>query len=381
MVDKKRLVALTQKLLSFDSQNPTSNEVKIADFIARDMKALGLQVKVVSFKKDRPNVIATLKGSLPRQQAAREALLLTPHIDTVPVGSGWTKHPFGKDIIGNKIYGRGASDDKGNCACAMEALRSLIEAGYKPRKDIILAATADEETGSHQGIKPLLNKKVLTPKFALVLDSEDFYTIIAQKGLFHSRIRVFGKKAHGASNWKGVNAIEQAAQIIRRLKKAEWKYKKHTLLDLVTVNIGTIKGGDKVNIVADFCEFAVDLRFMPGMDSKKVIARVKEIASIVTKDFELIIDDLQEPYGIDEKNKYVKAYVKAVEAAGQKAILKGSNGATVISFFQHHGIPAFATGYGKSGTLHTNDEYAEISTLVQGAKVLEQFIKDYDALV
>ena len=380
MINKSRLVKLTQKLLSIDSQNPPGNEVKINDFIAQDMKSLGLDVKIISYKKNRPNVIATLKGSLPPKQAATEALLLTPHIDVVPVGSGWTKNPFGKDIIGDKIYGRGASDDKGNCACAMEAIRSLLESGYKPRKDIILAATADEETGSHAGIKPLLEKKALKPRFALVLDSEEFHTIIAQKGLFHSRIRVFGKKAHGATNWKGVNAIEQAAQIIRRLKKAEWKFKKHSLLDLVTINIGTIKGGDKVNIVADLCEFSVDLRFMPGMDSADIIKRVKKIAESVTKDFEFIIDDLQMPYGIDEKNIYVKAYVKAAEKMGKKAVLKGSNGATVISFFQHQGIPAFATGFGKSGTLHTNDEYAEIPTLYHGARVLEQFIKDYDAL-
>ena len=380
MINKTRLVKLTQHLLSIDSQNPPGNEVEIIGFIAKDMKALGLDVKVIAYKKNRPNVIATLRGSLSRKEAGREALLLTPHIDTVPVGSGWTRNPFGRDIIGNKIYGRGASDDKGNCACAMEALRSLVESGYKPRKDIILAATADEETGSHAGIKPLLEKKALKPRFALVLDSEEFHTIIAQKGLFHSRIRVFGKKAHGATNWKGVNAIEQAAQIIRRLKKAEWKYKKHSLLDLVTINIGTIKGGDKVNIVADLCEFSVDLRFMPGMDPREIIRRVKKVAESVTKDFELVIDDLQMPYAIDEKNKYVRAYVRAVKKVMKKAVLKGSNGATVISFFQHQGIPAFATGFGKSGTLHTNDEYAEISTLYHGARVLEQFIKDYDAL-
>ena len=153
MINKIRLIKLTQKVLSIDSQNPPGNEKAIGDFIVKDMKALGLEVKVVSYKKDRPNVIATLKGSLPRKEAAREALLLTPHTDVVPVGKGWKHNAFGKDIVGGKIYGRGASDDKGNLACAMEALRSLVEDGFKPRKDIILAATADEETGSHEGIK------------------------------------------------------------------------------------------------------------------------------------------------------------------------------------------------------------------------------------
>lgn len=380
MVNKERLVKLTQKVLSIDSQNPPGNEQVIGDFIVKDMKSLGLDVKVVSYKKDRPNVIATIKGSLPRAKAAAEALLLTPHTDVVPIGKGWKFDPLGKDIKDGKIYGRGASDDKGNLACAMEAMRSLVEDGYKPRKDIILAATADEETGSHLGIKPLLQKGVLRPKLALVLDSVDFDTVIAQKGLFHSRIRVFGKKAHGATNWRGVNAIEQAAQIIRRLKKHEFKFKKHDLLNHPTVNIGTIKGGDKVNMVADFCEFSIDIRFMPGMDPKKVVGMVNKIASGVTKNYELITDDLQMPYEIKASDKYVKAFVSSAKKIGAEPRLKGSDGATVISFFQHYNIAAFATGFGKSGTLHCDDEYAEIKTLVNGTKVLEEFIKDYDKL-
>ncbi|MBF0387648.1 MAG: ArgE/DapE family deacylase [Candidatus Omnitrophica bacterium] len=380
MVNKERLIKLTQKVLAIDSQNPPGNEKLLGDFIVKEMKALGLAVRTVSYQKNRPNVIAVLKGSLPRKEAAREALLLTPHTDVVPVGAGWKFNPFGKDIVNGRIYGRGASDDKGNLACAMEALHSLVEDGYRPRKDVVLAATADEETGSHLGIKPLLQKGVLRPRLALVLDSVDHDTVIAQKGLFHSRIRVFGKKAHGATNWRGVNAIEQAAEIIKRLKAHQFQFKAHALLNHPTVNIGTISGGDKVNMVADLCEFSVDLRYMPGMDPKVVIGTVKKIASEVTRNFELIIDDLQLPYEIEPANTYVEAFITAARKMGVKPRLKGSDGATVISFFQHYKIAAFATGFGKSGTLHANDEYAEIKTLFNGTRVLEEFIKDYDQI-
>ncbi|NTV28948.1 MAG: M20 family metallopeptidase [Candidatus Omnitrophica bacterium] len=380
MINRSRLIKLTQKVLSIDSQNPPGNEVAIADFVVKDMRDIGLDVRVVSYAKDRPNVLATWRGSLPRKQAASQALLITPHTDTVPVGKGWKFDPFGKDISGGKIYGRGASDDKGNLACAMEALRSLREEGYLPKKDIVLAATADEETGSHMGIKPLLNKGVLRPGLALVLDSVDFDTVIAQKGLFHSRIRVFGKKAHGATNWLGVNAIELAAKIIRKLKKHECRFRKHALLNHPTVNIGTIRGGDKVNMVADFCEFSVDIRYMPGTDPKKVVKQVQDIVDSVAEKSELVIDDLQLPYEIDRDDAYVAAFLRAAKKCGQKARLQGSDGATVISFFQHYNIPAFATGFGKSGTLHADDEYAEVKTLCNGARVLEEFIRDYDQI-
>lgn len=380
MIRKTRLIKLTQKVLSIDSQNPPGHEVAIAALVAGDMKSLGFKVRTVTYAKDRPNVIASWEGSLPRREAAREALLITPHTDTVPVGSGWKFDPFGRDVVRGRIYGRGASDDKGNLACAMEALRSLKESGFKPRKDIIMAATADEETGSHQGIKPLLLNKVLSPRLALVLDSVDFDTVIAQKGLLHARVRVFGKKAHGATNWLGINAIELSARIIRRLKKHEHTFEKHPLLNHPTVNIGTIRGGDKVNMVADFCEFSVDVRYMPASDPKKLISEIKKIISTVTREYEFIIDDLQFPYEISASNPFVVAFLDVAKRFGQKARLKGSDGATVISFFQKQGIAAFATGFGRSGTLHADDEYAEIKTLYHGARVLEGYIKEYDRL-
>jgi acetylornithine deacetylase/succinyl-diaminopimelate desuccinylase-like protein len=278
------------------------------------------------------------------------------------------------------MYGRGATDDKGNLASCMEVMRSLAEDKVKLKKDVIMAATVDEETGSHYGIIPLLERKVLKPRLALVMDSDEFDTIIAQKGLFHSRIQIFGKKAHGAYNWRGESSIEAAARVINKLKKIKWKHKKHPLLHGPTMNIGVIKGGDKVNMVCDFCEFALDTRFAIGMDPKKIIKRITNTVKTEAKKFKIIIDDLQMPYEIDFKHPYVQTYIKTAKKMGCNATIKGSEGATVITFFKKHKIPAFATGYGAHGTAHTNDEYIFIKTLYQGTKVLEQYIKEYDLL-
>jgi len=380
MIKKDRLITILTKLLKINSVNPPGNEVAVADYVARDLKAIGLDIKIHTFAKNRPNVVATLKGTWPRAKAAREALLITPHYDTVPFGEGWKFDPLGAQIKNGRIYGRGASDDKGNCAVGMEALHSLVEDGIRLQRDIVFAATADEETGSKLGVIPLLEKGILRPKAALITDSEEFDAIIAQKGLFHSRVQIFGKKAHGAYNWLGVNAIEIASRVINRLKEHQFKYKKHPLLVPPTKNIGTIRGGDKVNMVADFCEFALDIRFMPGMKAEDILKEIKGIIALETKDFKVIIDDAQKPYGIDPKHPFVKTYVDTCRKLGFKANLKGSQGATVITFFQDYGIPAFSTGWGSHGVIHANDEYAEIKTLHNGAKVLEAFIKDYDVL-
>lgn len=381
MINKERLTAILTKLLRINSANPPGNEAAVADFVAHDLKSIGLDIKIYSYAKNRSNVVATLKGTWPRAKAVREALLMTPHYDTVPFGKGWKFDPLGAVIHKGRIYGRGASDDKGNCAVGMEVLHSLMEDGVRLQRDIVFAATADEETGSRLGIIPLLKKGVLRPKAALILDSEEFEAIIAQKGLIHGRVQIFGKKAHGAYNWLGVNAIEIAARVINRLKKHQFKYKKHPLLVPPTKNIGTIRGGDKVNMVADFCEFALDIRFMPGMKAQGILKEIKSIIAQESKDFKVIIDDIQKPYEIEARHPFVKTYGEACRKMGFKARLKGSQGATVITFFQNYGIPAFSTGWGSHGVIHANDEYAEIKTLYNGARVLEAFIKKYDGVV
>ncbi len=380
MINKSRLIWLTRKLISFNSENPPGNEWALAQFIIQDMSAAGLEVKTYRYARRRPNIVVTLRGSGPRQAAAQKAILITPHIDTVPIGQGWKMKPLGGQIHQGKMYGRGASDDKGNLASCMEVMRSLAEGRVRLCHDVIMAATVDEETGSHAGIIPLLDKKVLKPRLALVMDSDEFSTIIAQKGLIHCRIQIFGKKAHGAYNWRGVNSIELATQVIDKIKKIRWAYIRHPLLRGPTTNIGVIQGGDKVNMVPDFCEFALDLRYLPGMQPKTILRNIRQAVQSVHPQFKIIIDDLQLPYTIDRRDPAVALYLQTARKMRLPARLKGSEGATVITFFKRHGITAFATGYGARGTAHTNDEYVRINTLYRGTKLLEQYIKEYDRI-
>ncbi|MDD5617993.1 MAG: M20/M25/M40 family metallo-hydrolase, partial [Candidatus Omnitrophica bacterium] len=255
MHSTKRLIKLTQDLIRIDSQNPPGDERKISFFIKGLLSKSGLSSRLVEFGKNRFNVIAIIKG-----KDSKATLLITPHSDTVPFGRNWKFHPLSATIHKNKIYGRGATDCKGNLAVGLEVLRSIKEENIKLNYDIVFAATADEEAGSYHGLIPLLEKKILKPTHALILDADDFNIIIAQKGLLHIKIGVFGKKAHGAYPDRGINAINIATEIINRLKKIKFSYKRHNLLKPPTINTGTIHGGDKVNMVADWCEFELDVR-------------------------------------------------------------------------------------------------------------------------
>lgn len=380
MINKSRLIKLTQKLISYDSVNPPGNELACAQFIEKDMRSLGLHIQKISFEKNRPNIIATLKGSLPRKQAVKEAILLTPHFDTVPFGRGWKYSPLSGKIVGGKLYGRGATDDKGNCASCMEVMRSLVESGYKPRKDIIMAATVDEETGSKCGIIPLLEKKKMTCGFAIVMDSTEFDAVVAQKGLIHGRVQIFGKKAHSAYNWRGISAVEIAARVILRLTKLKYAYKKHSLLRAPTMNVGVINGGDKCNMVADFVEFTIDARFCPGTKAKEVISHIHTAIKKETTAYKIEIDDIQDSYEIDQKHPYIDSYLKLAKKMKCPAKVKGSEGATVITLFQDHHTPAFATGWGAHETAHTTDEYIFVKSLVNGSRLLDAYVREIDQL-
>lgn len=373
MVNRTRLINLTRKILSIESENPPGNEYRLAMFVKKELSSLGLKVKTYEFAKNRPNVVGLLKG-----KSSRGSILLSPHLDTVPAGRGWKFNPYAGIIRAGKIYGRGATDCKGNLASGLEALRSLVEDKIKLNKDIIFAATVDEESGSDKGIIPLIKKGVLRPGSCLILDSDSFDIIVAQKGLIHFKVKIFGKKAHGAYPWLGINAIEIAAEIIQELKKYKFQYKRHSFLKPPTINIGTIKGGDKVNMVADYCEFEVDLRFLPRMDAGKLLRDIKDIIKKKSKKFKLEINGLQKPCEMQSKHPLIKALLKANNKFAKRAKLKGSEGATVISFFREKKIPAVATGFGCEGQAHTTNEFVKIDDLFKGAKVLVEFLKEFD---
>jgi succinyl-diaminopimelate desuccinylase len=372
MVNKKRLIQLTKELISINSENPPGREQAIAEFVEKYFKKLGLKVKTYVFKPGRSNILATLEGV-----SNKRSLLITPHLDTVPSGKNWHYNPFKATIRGNRIYGLGASDCKGNLACAMEVINSLVETRAVLSYNLIIAATADEESGSTYGLLPLLNKGILKPDAAVVLDSSDFDIIVSQKGLIHLKVKIEGKRAHGAYTWLGVNAINIAIDILKEVRDYRFAYKRNKYLKGPTVNIGTVVGGDKVNVVADWCEFELDFRFLPGMSDRVILRDLKNIIRKHAKKFTLEIEGIQEPYEINKKHSLVSLLSAAMIKNKIKPWIRGSEGATVITFFQDKGIPAIATGFGSENCAHISDEYAHINDLYKGTQVLQDFLKSY----
>ncbi|MFA5361666.1 MAG: M20 family metallopeptidase [Candidatus Omnitrophota bacterium] len=378
MINQKRLIALTGKLIGINSENPPGDEIRIARFVTGYLEGLGIKSKIYEFKKGRPNVVAVFKG-----RDKKRSLLATPHLDTVPAGKNWKFPPFRGIVSGGKMYGLGTTDCKGNLACLMEVIKSLVEDRIQLDYNLLFAATADEESGSGLGLIPLLDKGILKPDAALVLDADDFEVIVAQKGLMHLKLIIAGKRAHGAYPWLGRNAIDAAVRILGEIKAYRFRYEPgvqkqgSAYLRPATVNIGTMRGGDKVNVVADWCECELDFRYLPGMNAQRILKDLRAITKKHARKFTVEIEGIQNPYYIGEEHPLVVFLKQAARATGVRARIKGSEGATVITFFQHKNIPAVATGFGCGGCAHTVDEYAKVDNLYKGARMLEEFLKIY----
>lgn len=369
---KDQIIALTQELVRRDSSNPPGKEKDVADFIRAYLARRGARTKTYEFKKDRPNIVCELTSV-----RRKKKILITPHIDVVPAAGTWRYPPFSAKLSAGKIYGRGATDDKANVAVALYVIGQLVKRKKLENIDLVFAFTADEETGSDYGLRPLLSR-LRGIDYGLVLDSNEFDMIVAQKGLLHLRVEILGKEAHGAYPDRGVSAVEQTVRVVEEILRSRCFEVKHPFLKKATLNVGRIAGGDKVNIVAGRCMCELDIRYVPPMKKEKIISEIEKIIRRQTRRYKITVLAHQCPVEIETKHFLVGQMKKVLKKKKIRARCKPSFGATVLTFLTDRGIDSFAFGFGSSGCAHSINEYVKVSNLVKGADVLEEYLLRLD---
>ncbi|MBK8836624.1 MAG: M20/M25/M40 family metallo-hydrolase [Anaerolineae bacterium] len=223
-------VRLLQALLRFDTSNPPGNERPAADYIAGVLTADGIAPTVIETAPGRGNVVARLRGD-----GTAAPLLLFSHLDVVPVERAqWTVDPFGGEIRAGYVYGRGALDMKGigamQLAVFLDLARQAAAGAITLKRDLILAATADEETNANQGIGLLAasHPELLRAEYALTefggfpmrVAGKTFYPIqTAEKGTAWITLRARGTPGH-ASVPRDDNAVVVLARAVERLGAA-----------------------------------------------------------------------------------------------------------------------------------------------------------------
>ncbi|MGI8824516.1 MAG: M20 family metallopeptidase [Chloroflexota bacterium] len=370
-IDRDLVIDLTRDLIRFRSVNPPGNEQEVAEFLGQRMEQLGLESRLEPLEPGRANVI----GRLPGKGAGH--LVFTGHLDVVPPGGQeWKHEPFDAELIDGRIYGRGSCDMKGGVAAIVAAMAALQRRGFRPRADVLIAATAGEEAGMI-GAQAMSDRGSLKGSgYLVVAEPSDLDVFIAEKGVLWVRIRALGRTAHGSMPWLGVNAVSFMSRLISRLEEHSFDYMESELLGKPTLSVNTISGGNKINVVPDVCDIEVDLRTLPSQDNDEVIEIIRELAEGLAAEFhpdlrvEVWSDQNKPPLETQRSEKLVEATVEAVRSVrGEPAVGGVTYGTDAAAICPTYGIPMVICGPGAPGMAHQPDENVEVEQLVQAADI------------
>lgn len=391
-------VELAKKLVSIRSES--GDEKEVAEYIFEYLRALGLPAEKLEVGEGRFCVFVAGEG-----EAGNCEVLFINHIDTVPVGEGWSHEPFG-EVVDGKLYGRGSCDNKGSGACLLAALTG--KGGENFTKKFSLCFTIGEEN-TFIGIKTFIKKMAQDERFKNIkycvnLEPTELKIVHAHKGQIHLTIRAHGKAAHASEPAKGDNAILKLNRAINNLNKFNETFVEfeHGLLGHPAMNIGVIKGGTASNIVPDFAEMEVDVRIVPGQNGEKVVEEIKKVVegkvvdgsvdgrdvdavagsvdtvgagdSVSSDSLEIIINHIYAPVEMPSSSPFIENFRKILKAEGIDSEPEIGGYTTEFSDLAEAGIEGFIFGAGSINQAHKIDEFVRTEELEKLYKVLGGFL-------
>ena len=364
------VVEICRALVRAPSENPPGNEQAVADVSAKLLGDLGLTADFVEPLPGRVSTVSSWGG------ATGPTLLFNGHYDVVPAPDpdAWPFPPFAAEVDDGKLYGRGATDMKAGIAACLAAVSTLQRAGLEPNGRLLMHFVADEEALGTHGTKFLVaNGYCEGVTEALVGEPTALHLVPAERGAVWLRIITKGVSAHGSTPQLGVNAIEHMTHVIRAVTGLRFR-KLHEMLGAPTLNVGTIRGGSKVNMVPDRCEIEIDRRTIPGETTDEVVAELEAVLTQVRNDLPDLdatveVDDGAEPSETPRGTSMVGLIAEAREAFAIEASEIGYAGATDARFLINQGgIPTIVFGPGDVLFAHTTGEYVRVEQLVQATR-------------
>jgi acetylornithine deacetylase/succinyl-diaminopimelate desuccinylase family protein len=373
LVDHDRLVERLRQLVSTPSENPPGDELKAAELVAGFCTELGLDTEMHEIEPGRPSVVARWSSN-GRRRDSGATLTYCSHIDVVPAGDPalWGEDPYGARVGGGHLHGRGSSDAKGPCAAALEAVAIMKKAGVTFDGAFELAFVADEESGGFKGAAPLVEQGIINPRCAVVGEPTSMRVVRAQRGIAWLRVVARGVAGHGSAPERGVNAIRHMSEIVLRLDETIPDIE-HPLLGRPTLSVGTIKGGDKLNIIPASCVIELDRRMIPGETQDSVIGTIEQAIEAAKERFDDIdatveVVSMGSPFEIPEDSMMVQVATRAIgEVAERDVEVIGFRGASDARFMAEAGAEVIVCGPGDIMLAHTAREYIELDELAVGA--------------
>lgn len=372
---------LLSKLVEFKSISSDSN-LDISEYIAQFATRHGGVVnRFRSSDGQKESLLLSFGPSVPG------GIVLSGHMDVVPVDHRWSFDPFLLREADGKLFGRGAVDMKGFLAIAVSAATSMRPTDLS--RPIHVALSYDEEV-SCAGVQPIvefLRSHVPTPAAVVVGEPTEMRLVAAHKGALDWLVRVKGRAAHSSLPHLGANAIHAAARIISKVDEIAEEFRNiptpsAALFDVpfTTLSVGVINGGVAFNVIAPDCEFRLEARIMEVGQDRAIADRVTSFAREVVlprlratapeADIEIV-----EQFGIPP-------LVRQADSAAERLIgrqlgtdaVEGVSYATEAGYFQGAGIPTVVFGPGSIAQAHQPDEFITLDQFERGRIFFEELV-------
>lgn len=387
MIDVETVIADTQRLIGIESTNPGVLEADAADWIESRLRGLGLDVARHPVRPGRDNLSVVIPGA----DRSAPRLVLVSHMDTVPIGSGWTRDPLGGEIVDGLLYGRGACDMKSGLALTIGLLDALVSTGTVPPADVVCFYTVDEEAPGMLGAYQLVEDGLLRPDDQILAPEPSGMRLrISQMGLRWITLTVTGRMAHAGRAHLGTNAAHVLAHIMVELEAAfEALPFDDDILGRPRFTTGVISGGVATNVVPALVTAELDLRIVPPLVPEDAVTMVERIAADVVRRYDgasFSIEALgarRPPVRASDDSKIVRGLrASYLAVAGREPEVGGADGHEA---YTDSAMIAALTGTTSSTVLgpgatdqaHTADEFVPVADLELGSALLWDLVQSW----
>lgn len=400
--ERDQIVGLFRALIREKSPNPPGDTRSACELVRRHLDEKGLDCRVEAPNPIMPNLVASLDGAGPGRH-----LVLNGHLDVFPVdadGPKWSHDPWGAELVDGRVYGRGAADMKAGTAASIAAYCFLSRLRGNWNGRLSLTAVSDEETFGPWGAKYLLdtypdllgdcmlNSDVCGPEAI----------VFGERGPLWLEFTVQTPGDHGANVHKSKSASKIAMQVAGELEALtgatdEEYVPRHIkeviasgretldaslgkgasdLIFQVTLNIGVIRGGTKVNLIPSSCVFETDFRLPVGMAKADLLSKIQRI---VEKYPEVSWKEIggAESSWCNPDHEMVGILQRNVESLGRprpQPII--ALGATDTRLWRYRGVPAYVYGVSPNG-MGSQDEYVDVEEFLDIVRVHTLSAFDY----
>jgi len=317
-------------LVRFNTTNPPGNETPCARYIADVLAKNGIAAEVVESAPGRGSVVARLKATT---GDSAPPLLLLSHLDVVHADpSRWEHPPFSGDLVDGYVWGRGSVDTKDLTASELMVMLLLQRLGLPLKRDVILAATADEETGGEYGAGWLATHRPELINAAwcinegggtgILIGGRRFYSCqTGEKGICWMRWRAKGASGHASVPTEN-NAVVRLSRALAKIGQADLPLHRTATVDVYlqgllgalqlpysldefiglaatraslrqvlpdadladriyarlhnTATPTVLRAGEKTNVIPSVAEAQVDGRILPGQTPQGFLAEIKD---------------------------------------------------------------------------------------------------------